>query len=237
MTLLAITAEQAAPAWVTGALVVHVVGGSVALLSGFVPLFVRKGGGLHRSFGLVFAMSMLVMAGGGAIVAVYHDQPLNILSAAFTGYLILTGWLTVRRSPGTVGKAEGGLMVWGGCVALAAGILAVAGVAPFGAGNGGGGTLIYAIFGGLAVLGAAADLKSLNQGGLAGPARISRHLWRMCLALFIAAASFFFGQVDEIPAPLHGPHLAIPPFLSLAALLFWMVRVRLPRRRRAPAIT
>ena len=75
-------------------------------------------------------------------------------------------------------------------------------------------------------------------GDVAGRARLARHLWRMCLALFVAAGSFFFGQADEIPQALRGPHLMIPPFAALGALAFWMVRVRFPARflLRAPAI-
>ena len=40
----------------------------------------------------------------------------------------------------------------------------------------------------LAIVG---DLRVIRMGGLKGPRRLARHLWRMCFALFIAAASFF----------------------------------------------
>ena len=36
----------------------------------------------------------------------------------------------------------------------------------------------------------------LRAGGMHGTARLKRHLWRMCVALPIAAASFFRGPVD-----------------------------------------
>lgn len=61
------------------------------------------------------------------------------------------------------------------------------------------------------------------------PARLARHLWRMCLALFIAAGSFFVGQADEIPQALRGPHLMVPPLAALALMAFWLVRVRQAR--------
>ena len=76
---------------------------------------------------------------------------------------------------------------------------------------------------------AAADLNMILRRGLSGPARIARHLWRMCTALFIASGSFFLGQMDEIPQALRGPHLFVLAFAPLAALLFWMIRVRLTR--------
>ena len=55
----------------------------------------------------------------------------------------------------------------------------------------------------------------------------------MCLALFVASGSFFLGQADEIPEPLRiYPLLAIPAFLPLVALLYWLWRVCIRRRRR-----
>ena len=51
----------------------------------------------------------------------------------------------------------------------------------------------------------------------------------MCTALFIASGSFFLGQADEIPQALRGPYLFAPALLPLAALLFWMIRVRFTR--------
>ena len=35
--------------------------------------------------------------------------------------------------------------------------------------------------------------------------------------------------MDEIPQALRGPHLFVLAFAPLAALLFWMIRVRLTR--------
>jgi len=35
------------------------------------------------------------------------------------------------------------------------------------------------------------DLRALRHGARGGAARLRRHLWRMCFALFIAAGSFF----------------------------------------------
>jgi hypothetical protein len=48
-----------------------------------------------------------------------------------------------------------------------------------------------------------------------------------------ASGSFFLGQADEIPEPLRiYPLLAIPTFLPLVALLWWLWRVRIRRSSR-----
>ena len=54
----------------------------------------------------------------------------------------------------------------------------------------------------------------------------------MCAALFVAAGSFFLGQMDRIPQALHGPHLFVLALAPLAALAFWMFRSRARRRAR-----
>jgi hypothetical protein len=92
---------------------------------------------------------------------------------------------------------------------------------------------------------AAGDLNFILRRTLSGRQRIARHLWRMCAALFIAAASFFLGQQDEFPDALKGlPIWFVPPFATLLAMLFWILRVRfarawagvMPRRRsRSPS--
>jgi len=54
------------------------------------------------------------------------------------------------------------------------------------------------------------------QHGISGPARISRHLWRMCLALFFATAFFVLGRQKIMPSFMRGS-----PLLLLARLRPW----------------
>ena len=86
----------------------------------------------------------------------------------------------------------------------------------------------------LALCGGVGDRRMLQAGGIQGPARIKRHLWRMCVALFIASASFFLGPVRRIPEPLRLPALRLIPFLVLATMAYWLWRYR---RRQVAART
>ncbi|HYC98225.1 hypothetical protein [Brevundimonas sp.] len=206
------------------ALVLHISGGAVGLVSGFVALAAPKGRRVHRAAGKVFVLAMAVMAFFALVVALQRGQPLNAIAGAFALYLIGTAWLAVRRPQGTVGRAEtAGL--------LAASAIAATGLAVALRGAGGDGVpgpALY-VFAGVAALAAAADLSVILRRGVSGPSRIARHLWRMCTALFIASGSFFLGQMDEIPQALRGPHLFVPALAPLAALLFWMIRTHLAR--------
>ncbi|MEO7690798.1 MAG: hypothetical protein ABIS51_16060 [Sphingomonas sp.] len=74
---------------------------------------------------------------------------------------------------------------------------------------------------------AALNLKVILRGGITGTPRIARHIWRMCTALFNAAASFFLGQQKIMPVSIRGSFfLMVPPLAALGVMVFWLVRVR-----------
>ncbi|MDP3803583.1 hypothetical protein [Brevundimonas sp.] len=220
MTLPAFSLDGLAQA----ALVLHISGGALGLVSGFAALAAPKGRRLHRAAGTVFVLAMAVMAFFAMVVALQRNQPLNAIGGAFTLYLIGTAWLAVRRPDGVAGRAETTGF-------LAASAIAAAGLVVGWQGAGGDGIPgpVPYVFASVAALGAASDLRVILRRGVSGPSRIARHLWRMCTALFIASGSFFLGQMDEIPQALRGPHLFVLALAPLAALLFWMFRVRLTR--------
>ena len=210
----------------------HVGSGLVAIASGAGALFVRKGGRLHRRFGTVFLFAMVAMAlAASALASVavargYLGQMANVFAGAFSTYLVLTGWLTVRRPANVVGRPE---------IAGLAGALAIAAVVVFwllptmlGPGGRAQGVPIAApiIFSCVALLVAGLDLKVILKGGIAGTPRVRRHLWRLCLGLFIATGSFFIGQQKDMPAAVQGsPVLLLLGFAPVAAMVFWLVAV------------
>src|SRR5689334_22467632 len=93
-------------------LVLHIAGGSVAIVAGAMALAFRKGGRRHAVAGTIFFVAMLVMASIGALVSPFllsaKGNPKLFDSAAgfFTCYLVATAWMTVRRRPGTIGRFE-----------------------------------------------------------------------------------------------------------------------------------
>src|SRR5258708_19466418 len=83
------------------------------------------------------------------------------------------------------------------------------------------------------VVGGVGDFRMTRAGGLHGPPRLRRHLWRMCAALFIAAASFFLGPVRRIPEPLRVPALRLIPLVVLVTMAYWLWRLRRRRTSRS----
>ena len=210
---------------------VHIGCGTVGLVSGVVAAFAKKGEKLHRAAGTVFFFSMLVMAIFAAWLAiVVPGQMSNLLGAILTFYLVATGWLTVRRKPRTVGRAEKFALAASLCICVGLGGLSIAEAA--GAVPGVNGQLLIATYmvTAIASVAAIADARLVLQGGIVGPARVARHLWRMLTALFLSFGSGFGnGLARLLPGPFHGPPplFLLPMLLPLGLLIFWMIRVRL----------
>ena len=214
---------------------VHIVAGALGILSGTLALYAVKGAGLHRKSGTVFVAAMLVMVATGALLAALGANWATVLQALLTGYLVTTGLLTMRRRSGssiliqriamTVAVAIGVTHLTFGVIALNSATGRLFGFPP---------PLFFA-FGPVALLAAIGDIRVLRAGAFQGRRRLVRHLWRMCVALFIATASFFLGQAKVIPAPLRiTPLLMILALFPLAVMLYWLVRLHVRTRRRTP---
>src|SRR5262249_21361185 len=97
----------------------------------------------------------------------------------------------------------------------------------------------FLIFGAIGMMATVGDFRMIRAGGvrvIRGAPRLARHLWRMSTALLIAAFSFFLGQAKVIPKPIRIiPLLLVPPLVVLAALLYWLWRVRIRRNLRGVA--
>lgn len=215
---------------------IHIVAGLISLASGFLALYTLKGGTVHKKSGIVFVFAMLTMASAGAWIAVLASQPANIAGGTITLYLVTTGLLTLRLRDDRSPSFDVVTMIVAIAISIYCLNVAVSAVrSPTGRVNGVPPHPMF-VFAGVALLGSLGDLRSVIVGGLRGTHRISRHLWRMCFAMFIATGSFFLGQAKVFPKPIRIiPLLAIPVVLVLVTMFYWMLRVPLTKwyRRRA----
>jgi hypothetical protein len=82
------------------------------------------------------------------------------------------------------------------------------------------------MFGLVALLASRGDLRTMRSGGLRGRPRLVRHLWRMCVALFIASIAFFLGRNRVPEAFRHPALLASGVLLPIVSMLYWQWRLR-----------
>jgi uncharacterized membrane protein len=209
-------------------LALHVTGGSLALIGGFAALFSRKGGWLHRRAGILFVYAMLLMGAGAMALGAARGKYGNLLSGPLVAYFVITALTTVRPPANGSRRLDVGLMLLAaaiGTIDLANG--AYVSATPTGRTPDGvpGGMILF--IGTVTALAALGDVRVLRSGPLQGRRRLSRHLWRMCFAFFMASGSFFLGQMKVIPEPLRiVPLLAILAILPLVAMPYWFWRLR-----------
>jgi uncharacterized membrane protein len=216
------------------AFVLHIAGGTVALVSGTIAIFARKGGSLHRSAGMVFFISMLVMAALAAYLAVVRPgQIINLFGGTFAFYLVVTGWMAASRKDGKAGLPEKIALAIALCLCVPFALVifqAVTGTPVFKSAFALKGPILSAMYVFAAIIATAAisDAKVVLAGGISGAPRIARHLWRMCLGLTMAAGSAFTNGLPRLlPGPMHvTPSFFLPQFIPLVLLVFWMIRVR-----------
>ncbi len=202
---------------------VHIASGLIAVIAGFIAAGARKGGRLHGQAGTVFFGSMLVLGISAAILEPFREpEPGSPIGPLLVCYFVGTSWVTARRRDGTTGRFE----VIACVVALgAAGIIAWSGLTGESSPPGGRGPLFA--FAAVCLLAGLGDLNVVLRKKMSAAQRISRHLWRMCFAFFVAAGSFFLGQQDIMPEAVRGsPILFVLAFAPLAIMLYWLVRLR-----------
>jgi uncharacterized membrane protein len=221
---------------------IHIASGVIALLLGAVAASTRKGGRVHVSAGTWFCVAMFVLGVSASILEPFRmPKPGSPVGGMMVCYFVATAWMTARRRDGMAGlfeKVACGLMF-----ALAAAIIvdgfkrafAAPGEYPVPPTPG-----VVIVLGVLCLLAALGDLRVI-RGRLSDVQRISRHLWRMCFAFFIATGSFFLGQQKFLPPLVRDTALQfILAFAPFALMLFWLVRVRLSKAgpvRRQPVVS
>jgi len=208
-------------------LFLHIIAGTLGMLSGFVAVFLLKGSRRHGVAGRVLVVSMLCLSASGVYLAVMKSQPGNILGGTLTFYLVATAWMAARRREGSPGIFD-----WAGLLVVLA-VTACQLILGFEAVSSQTGLKFgyppwpYFFMGSVALLATVGDVRMLLRGGIAGTQRVARHLWRMCFALFIAAGSIFLARQQIFPALLQKTGvLFFLSFLPLVLMIFWLVRVR-----------
>lgn len=204
----------------------HIAGGAGGLLAGGAAMALPKGSRGHALAGSIFAASMALMGLSGAWIAAWTPDRVTATTGLFVFYLVVTSWATAR------GGLKVGRSMWLACAGGSAISFAYLAWGLIAAASSDGridrlpGTIAF-VFAALAGMAAVFDVKVALVGKLSPRQRIGRHLWRMSLALLIAAMSFFVGQQKVMPEAWRGsPLLFAPEIAILLAMLGYGLRVR-----------
>lgn len=108
-------------------LIIHIAGGTIALLSGLAAMFTAKGGKTHRLAGKIYFGGMTAVFVGAVIVALGHNKLFLLMVGVFSYYMTVRGYRILflkqlgKLKPGildlfiliTSGIFMTGLLTWG----------------------------------------------------------------------------------------------------------------------------
>ncbi len=221
----------------SGFLIFHILMGTTGLFSGIGAMMIKKGTKNHYTVGNVFFVSMLLMASSGVYIAASRSISLSVMGGLFTFYLVASSWMTVWRKKKEIGFPEMAITLFAfgiGLLGYSFGLEANASTTGLKDGEA---AAPYFVFGTFAILGGISDIRMMIKGGYTGTQRLVRHLWRMCIALLIAAISIFLGNTQVFSEEiLQSQVLFVPVILILASTLYWLFRVKLSKRFKWKAI-
>ena len=214
----------------------HLLMGTLAVISGAGALAVAKGLRLHRLAGNLFFGAMLLLIASGLYFSVTRSILFTFFLSVMAFHLLSSGWVTVMRREGKTGRFElaNCLFILLACAfAIGIGLTETIRGAPL---QDDVPSAAFFILAALAGLFGAYDVAVIRRGGCTGKHRIARHLWRMCLSLFIAVTIFFLGNNDVLPEVLRTPFFLTAPIVAVLALMvFWLVRVIFTNWYRTPS--
>lgn len=160
-------------------LVIHIAGGSIALLALVPTVVASRGNGVrvgrtHRRAGLVYVWGMVAALATAYPLAVLLQSPFLGAVAVFTTYLVASGWRWIRRGAADRVPLGRGLAV--GMLVAAVAMVAV-GVDQLRGGDGLGVSLL--VFAGIGGALAVQDLLALRAARPVRRERVALHLGRM----------------------------------------------------------
>jgi hypothetical protein len=173
---------------------------------------------------MLFVYAMVTMSLSGALMDALKTRGIsvNVVAGLVTFYFVTTALLTVRRRTQEslwFDRAAVLFVLTVSVLAFTSGLELMRRGRPEAAPS--------FIFGIVGMLAAAGDIRMMRAGGIQGARRIARHLWRMCFAMWVAAASFFWGPPRRVPEVIRIPALqAVAVLLPIAVMLYWLWRLR-----------
>ena len=219
-------------------LILHIAGGAIGILTGWIASASRKGQKLHRISGQTFFVAMFVSYLIAACVAPFLNDGArpNTVAGILALYLLFSGVAAARRRQFKASQAERiGLLFALFITAMGAWFAFESFLGP--AGNIDGSPpeafAVFIIMGCFAIIG---EVRVLMRGQLSNADRIKRHLWRMCASFFIASGSFFVGQPQVFPVWFN--ETPLPDLLSFAPIIimiYFMLRYSRTAKQPEPA--
>lgn len=195
----------------------HMIGGGTALITGTVNLMRRKGDKIHRLWGNVFFISMLVTGISALTLAVFNPNYFLFIIGIFTLYQVIAGKRYLRYKKVTTNKIERFDIIVITFMSLAALVFFGMSIRSFLNSNLFGWVLFT--FGGIGILFVMQDLKHLGKKSSIKNFWLIAHLQRMIGAYISALTAFLVVNAKHFPKIFPGWVYWLLPTLILTPLI------------------
>lgn len=178
-------------------LYLHIVSGSIALLSGVFPLYFKKGSRQHILSGKIFYFSMLVAAISALILSLVGASYFLLAISIFTLSFLLSGrrYLYIIDRTGT---ANAGLLEWSITVGTLVSAVIFSYISFLQISNGNSGGIIALVFGGIGFLFCIQDFRIFTGRLKSSIIRYRIHLSRMMAAYIASTTAFIVAGLDIV---------------------------------------
>jgi len=205
-------------------LILHIIGGSISLVIGLVPIIAKKGGALHKTTGRIFGLAMLLATISGVTMAVIHPNKLLFLVGLFSSYLVIAGLLPIKMlNKNQLSSIKNAMVL------PTVGIILASGMIAFAIYN-----LIYQnlegvilmVFGAGLLFAAIADYRWIARLTLVTRNQLlSIHVGRI-VGAYIASCTAFLVVNEPLPIPLLNWFIANVVFVPV--IVFWQRKLSIP---------
>ncbi|MFT3910884.1 MAG: hypothetical protein QM737_15810 [Ferruginibacter sp.] len=200
-------------------LVLHILGGSVGLLSGTINLVRKKGDKRHKLVGKFFLYGMLTAGISSLALSIIHPNYFLFIVGLFTIYLIATGsrylhlkMLGHNQQPAKIDWAITIIMLLTGLIFIGFGIKLLVVGKLFG--------IVFIVFGALAIFLVRIDFKNYKGKIVAKNYWLLSHLQRMTGAYIASLTAFLAVNATYFPEQIPGFIFWLLPTVILVPLIF-----------------
>ena len=170
-------------------LIIHIIGGSLGLLTGILNIIAKKGNSRHRIVGKIFFFSMLTTGLSSLILSTINPSLFMFMVGIFTVYMVVTGnrylhlkMLNENQKPKIIDWSLTIAMMLAGILFISLGIWSLLKSNLFG--------LVFITFGSIGLLFVRHDIKNYKGKSHLLNYWLSEHLQRM-IGAFIASTTAF----------------------------------------------
>ena len=209
-------------------LLIHIIAGSIGLISGTISIIRKKGDSKHRFIGKIFLYSMLTVGFSALILSIMHTSSFLFIVGIFTLYMVSTGQrylflrqLTLNQKPKWIDWALTIFMLIFGIVFIVFGILNISKGENFG--------IVFIVFGTIGLRMVSTDFKNYLRKTDVQNSWLLAHIQRMTGTYIAALTAFLVVNIKNTFLPGYVVWL-LPTAIFFPLIYIWTKKYQLKKK-------